>query len=505
MTEAIIAVVALLAGAAGAYLFFQRTLGATLAANSRAQLDELTTLREQNANLSAQFSRADEKAQSADVFRAERDAAVTELERARQEAAEVNASLRVALAAQEASEQAVKDLRESHAREMAQLRDSHREAQVRYEQQLNERLAESQAALKATFENVAGQVVQKAQEDFIKISGEKAHDDLEKRKVSIETMLEPITKELAEVKRVSQQIEKERHTSFAQLGEGIQSIQKETERLATALKKPQSRGAWGEMQLELTLANAGLIEGTDFLKQDSTTGEEGRLRSDFVINLTNGRKLVIDCKVPLTQYMEAMNATDEVAREQHASGHVAAVRGHVKDLSSKKYWSRYEGADCVVLFIPHEGAYNLAMERDPGLASDGEINRVYLAGPHSILAVVHLARYIMNQSRAEKEAQRILDIGATMVDRMAVVAEHLAKLGRNLGLAVGNYNDSIGSMERNLLTTGRDMQKIGVQAKKALPVLAEVETSTATFVKPELVKTELAMTQQPALPASLDL
>ena len=489
MIDAVIAVIAFLLGATVAYLFSQRLVVGSL----RAQADELLTLRQQNADLTAKFARAEERAATIDTLVKERDVARDQGVELRAQLAEVDTARQVALAGQKASEVAITDLRAQHAKEIAQLREDHDLAQKRFEQQLQERLQEAQKSLRDTFENIAGQVVQKAQEDFVKLSDTKAEDDLTKRQRSIQQLLEPITKELEEVRKISLSIDKERHASFEMLGSSIQTIQKETERLANALRKPQSRGAWGEMQLELTLTNAGLVEGQDFSKQDSTTGDEGRLRSDFVINLTNGRKLVIDCKVPLSQYMEAMNAGDEISREQFSAGHVNAVKGHVRDLSSKKYWARYDGADCVVLFIPHEGAYNLAMEREPSLADEGERNRVYLAGPHSILAVVHLARYIMNQSRAEKEAQRILDLGATLVDRMAVVADHLTKLGRNLGLAVGNYNETIGSMERNLLTTGRDMQKIGVQAKKSLPALTEIDASPTIFVKPELAQKSLEL------------
>jgi len=489
MIEATIAVIALLFGATAAYLFSQRTVASSL----RTQADELLNLRQQNADLTAKFARAEERAATVDTLTKERDIARDQSIELRAQLAELETARQLVVASQRAAETALTDLRDRHAKEIAQLRDDHALAQKRFEQQLQERLQEAHQSLRDTFENMAGQVVQKAQEDFVKLSDAKAEDDLTKRQRSIQQLLEPITKELEEVKKISLTIDKERHASFEMLGSSIQTIQKETERLANALRKPQSRGAWGEMQLELTLTNAGLVEGQDFSKQDSTTGDEGILRSDFVINLTNQKKLVIDCKVPLSQYMEAMNATDELVREQFIKGHVAAVRGHIREFGKKNYWTRYEGADCAVLFIPHEGAYNLAMERDPSLADEGQANRVYLAGPHSILAVVHLARYVMNQSRAEKEAQRILDLGATMVDRMAIVAEHLTKLGRNLGLAVGNYNETIGSMERNLLTTGRDMQKIGVQAKKALPALGEIEASPSTFVKPELAQKTLEL------------
>jgi DNA recombination protein RmuC len=489
MIDAAIAVIAFLFGATVAYLFSQRTVVGSL----RTQAEELLNLRQQNADITAKLGRAEERASLADTLVKERDIARDQSIELRAQLSELETARQLAVAAQQTAESHLLELQDRHAKEIAQLREDHQLAQTRFEQRVQEQLRESQDALKDTFENMAGQVVQKAQEDFIKVSEAKAEDDLTKRQRSIQQLLEPITKELEEVKKISQTIDKERHASFEMLGSGIQTIQKETERLANALRKPQSRGAWGEMQLELTLTNAGLIEGQDFSKQDSTTGDEGILRSDFVINLTNQKKLVIDCKVPLSQYMEAMNAGDELSREQFIKGHIAAVRGHIREFGKKNYWSRYEGADCAVLFIPHEGAYNLAMEREPSLADEGQQNRVYLAGPHSILAVVHLARYVMNQSRAEKEAQRILDLGGTMVDRMAVVADHLTKLGRNLGLAVGNYNETIGSMERNLLTTGRDMQKIGVQAKKSLPALTENDPSPTIFVKPELAQKTLEL------------
>jgi DNA recombination protein RmuC len=317
-------------------------------------------------------------------------------------------------------------------------------------------------------------------------------------------MLEPITRELAAVKQVSQEIDKERHASFEMLGAGIQAIQKETERLATALKKPQSRGAWGEMQLELTLTNAGLIEGQDFTKQDSTTAEDGSmLRTDFLLHLPHGRKLVIDCKLPLTAYMDSMNASDEVAREAEAGRHVDAVRGHIRTLSSKSYQDQYPGADCVVLFIPHEGAYNLALERDPNLAIEAEKRKVYLAGPHSILAVVHLARYILNQTRVRDNAEKLSEIGERMIERIATVTENLQSVGKGLNSAIGAYNRTINSVDKRLMPAARQMEALGVKAKKDLPELAQVDELPQAIASAELQpRAELPVRETTELPVA---
>ena len=275
MIDAAIAVIAFLFGATVAYLFSQRTVVGSL----RTQAEELLNLRQQNADITAKLGRAEERASLTETLVKERDIARDQSVELRAQLAELETARQLAVSAQQNAESQLLQLQDRHVKEIAQLREDHQLAQARFEQRLQEQLRESQDSLKDTFQNMAGQVVQKAQEDFIKVSEAKADDDLTKRQRSIQQLLEPITKELEEVKKISQTIDKERHASFEMLGSGIQTIQKETERLANALRKPQSRGAWGEMQLELTLTNAGLVEGQDFSKHDSTTGDEGLLRS----------------------------------------------------------------------------------------------------------------------------------------------------------------------------------------------------------------------------------
>ena len=376
------------------------------------------------------------------------------------------------------------------AREHAERRLADKDAELAkrdaFIQQLEERMRE-------TLGKAANEAVQKAQEDFLKISGERANDDLEKRQRGISELVTPLQTELKELKALSERIQQERAGQVETVKEQVERLQDQTVTLANALRKPQTRGAWGEQQLEVLLENAGLIEGQDFTVQESTTEDEGRLRADFVITLPHGRKLVIDCKTPFDAYMDAMNAGDETAHAAGMKRHVDAVRGHIRELSSKAYWSRHPGADCVIMFIPHEGAYIHALQTDPGLIDLGRDQKVYLASPNSILGIVHMARYILAEKKARDGADKLREECNRLVERVAVIAERLSATGRSLSSAVKNYNEVVGSLDGRLMPTVRELQKQGVGSGKALVTPDAVGDGTRGITSPELQDGALAL------------
>ena len=346
----------------------------------------------------------------------------------------------------------------------------------------------------------AGEVVQRAQEDFSRNSERIAKDDLEKRQKGIDELISPLRHQLKGLEELSERIQAERAGQSALIGDGIRTLQTETKRLSDALRKPQVRGSWGEQQLQMTLQHAGFSEGVDYSVQESSAGEDGLRRADFVLNLPKGSKLVIDCKTPFDAYMRAAAALDdgdETAHALHLRDHLDAIRGHIKELSTKAYQNRHPGAECVVMFIPHEGAYVAAVELDNTLTAHGQANQVYVASPSSIVGVLHLSRYILNEQMAREGAQKMLGHCSDLVDRVATLAGHLVKTGNALGRTVENYNNSIKSLDGMLMPTVRKLQTGGVNAGKALPEVPSLEESP---IAPRSAEFQGSEPDFPALP-----
>jgi len=340
--------------------------------------------------------------------------------------------------------------------------------------------------IKEVLGKAAADAVLEAHNHFLKVTAQTSEMDLEKRQDAITRLITPLQKQLHELQKLQADFQKDRIGEAATIRESIESLGKQTTTLENILRKPQVRGTWGEQQLEALLDNAGMRKGQDFDVQQSTTAGERRVRADFVINLPQGRKLVIDCKTPFDAYVEAMNARDESKRFEALDRHVTAVRGHIKELSSKEYQDRHPGADCVILFMPHEGAYIHALEREPKLIDEGREKRVYIASPSSILGIIHMARYILQEERQRGNAEAMVEHCNDLIGRIRILAGHLTSLGKSLTSSVNHYNNAVASVDNRLMVTARNLQKLNAGNQSDIQSPATVDALPGGIRSPEL-------------------
>jgi DNA recombination protein RmuC len=225
--------------------------------------------------------------------------------------------------------------------------------------------------------------------------------------------------------------------------------------------KPVIRGSWGEMTLENALENAGLEAEIDFILQHSTDAEDGRKRTDALINLPKGRKLIIDSKNLMESYIGLANTEDEAQKAILAETHSRSLRNHIKSLSDKEYWRRYDGLDCVILFIPHDGMYHAAIQDEAELIREACEKRVFISNPMSLIPLLKAIRYVLDQERLNKSAEAISKVGGELYGEVARFAESMANIGNRLKSTVKAYNDAIPGLDRFIVAKSRTLKQLG--------------------------------------------
>lgn len=325
-----------------------------------------------------------------------------------------------------------------------------------------------------------------------------AAGDLEKRQQAIGEIVKPVTTKLAEVDKKLGDFDTARERTAARLGAQITELQRSGKELrdgATALTKalrqPQGRGRWGEMQLRRVVELAGLHEHTrDFTTQQHTTGDDDRrLRPDMVVNLPSGRCVVIDSKVPLDAFLDAMEAADDETAEPHLQRHADQVRTHVQQLSKKDYADFLDGAlpDMVVLFLPAEHLFAAAVQQRPMLVEEAFDKRVVIASPTTLLTLLHAIAMGWKEERLAESAAEIAQLGRDLHKRVATMAEHFDKVGRGLETAMKAYNTTVGSLEGQVLPQARRFEKLDAGSTKDVPVLDERTVEVRQLQARELV------------------
>jgi len=375
----------------------------------------------------------------------------------------------------------------------AQLEQESRQAEAK--QAL---LREAEQHLADAFNALSAQALARNNQAFLDLAGqnlavfqEAARGDLAARQQAVESLVKPLAEELAKLAGQTQSLEKARAESHGQLSEQLkgllsaqQDLRGETGRLVNALRRPEVRGRWGEVQLKRVVEMAGMQDHCDFYEQE--VAADGK-RPDMLVRLPGGKTLVLDSKAPVAAFLEAAEALDDGARGRALERFAQHVRTHIQQLSQKAYWEQFEDApEFVVMFLPGESFFSAALQQDPALIEYASERKVILATPTTLLALLKAVYYGWRQEALADNARQVSELGAQLYERLAKLGEHWASVGKNLGQAVKAYNEATGSLESRVMVSARKFEELHVAPEgKKLPELNPVEQAPRALQMPE--------------------
>lgn len=341
-----------------------------------------------------------------------------------------------------------------------------------------------------TFNALSAAALKSSNEDFLRLASERldkvvsdTRGRLGEHQAALDGMLKPLSETLKRYEEQLRIVEKSRDEAYGGLRQQLQhlattheNLQKETSRLVTALRKPHVRGRWGEMQLRRVAELSGMSSHCDFTEQQTVDTDKGRIRPDMIVHLPMEREIVVDAKVSLDAYLDAVAAASEEERRSKMEKHGQQVREHMKKLGSKDYWSQFDRSpEFVVMFIPGESFLSAALDHDATLIEDGIQKGVIIATPTTFIALLRAIAYGWRQEQVTKNAQLVSLLGRELYERMSVVAKHLNDLGSSIGRSMDTYNKLVGSMESRVMPSIRKFRELGVSAQEEIAPIEQLD------------------------------
>lgn len=362
-------------------------------------------------------------------------------------------------------------------------------------------LSEARSELENSFQALASSALQSNNASFLELARSalekyqsQAKGELEAREKAVETLIKPIAESLKQVDEQVRELEKARAQAYGTLTSQVASLldtqkalQAETGNLVKALREPQARGRWGELQLRRVIELAGMLDYCDFEEQVSVTNEDRRYRPDVVVKLPGGKNIVIDAKVPLTAYLAALEADDDTVRSARLSDHARQIKQHIDNLAGKSYWAQFQPTpEFVVLFLPGEVFFRAALDGDAELIEYGVGQKVIVASPTTLIALLKAVAYGWNQKNLAENAQKISEAGSQLYERLCVMARHFENIGNRLSAAVDAYNSAVGSMQRSVFPVARKFAELDKSlAAEDLQEVGPVEKTSRQLDAPD--------------------
>jgi DNA recombination protein RmuC len=353
-------------------------------------------------------------------------------------------------------------------------------------------LDKAQTSLRDAFQSMAAEALHTNRSAFFDLARtafdgmtKQSAAQMEARQKAIDALVQPLSDTMKQVHDRLGVVEKDRTASFAQLNEQIAALGTTTSTLSRALRTPSVRGRWGEMQLRRVVELAGMLHRCDFEEQPGLWSDAGRQRPDLIVRLPLGKSIVVDAKVPLEAFLDAQEATDDETRTERLLAHSRRVREHMERLGSKAYWEAIDGEspEMVVMFLPGETLFSAALQYDLSLIEHGLKNRVLLASPITLIALLTTVAHTWRQEVLSENYKEVARLGKEFYDRLARFTEHFDEVRQKLDGAVQAYNKAVGSLEARVLVSARRLRELDVTSGPELP-FAEPVATTARALTP---------------------
>jgi len=367
-------------------------------------------------------------------------------------------------------------------------------------EQLDELLDQARYQLADTFSQLSTDALKRNNEQFLQLAEEnlkrhqsEAKAELSTREQAIEQLVKPISEALNKTSAQINTIEKERKESYGQLystikhlNEGQQNLKQETKNLVQALRRPEVRGQWGEMTLRRLAELSGMVAHCDFFEQTSQITDSGLIRPDMIVRLPDNREIIVDAKTPLDAYLSSIQTTDDILKASELRRHVQIIRQRSRELAAKNYWAEYsQSPEFVVMFIPGEHFLSAALELEPQLLEETMQLNIILATPTNFIAILRAVSYGWKQQALTENAIAIRNLGESLYKRLSVFSGHLDKLGSSLNSSVGHFNKTVGSLERQVIPSGKRFLDMGIRAKDELDSIPPIDNQVRPVSSPE--------------------